>query len=54
MDTDPFMQALRIFMTRRENIKNLPCDNDPNFFGYQREFSNDFVEMDHQKCQHLL
>ena len=54
MGTDPFIQALRIFMTRRENIKSLPCDNDPNFVGYQREFSNDFVEMDHQKFQHLL
>ena len=46
MDTDSFIQALRMFIARRGNMKMLRSDNGSNFVGAQTELSKASQEMD--------
>ena len=54
MDTDSFIQALRLFMARRENIRILYSNDGSNFVGAQRELAKARLKMDHQKIKQFL
>jgi len=51
LDTDSFLHALRRFIARRGDIKQLNSDNGTNFIGAERELKEALKEMDHKRLQ---
>ena len=45
MDTDSFILALRRFIARRDNVRNIGCDSGNNFVGAERELAKSIEDM---------
>lgn len=54
LDTDSFINALRRFIARRGNIRQLRSDNGTNFVGAEMELRRALQEMDHNKIAAFL
>ena len=54
MDTDSFILALRRFIVRRDNVRNIRCDNGNNFFGAETELTKSMEQMNHSKIQRFM
>ncbi len=54
LDTDSFINALRRFIVRRGNVKEMHSDNGTNFVGANRELKASFNDMDQGKIQSYL
>ena len=54
MDTDSFIQALRRFIARRGNVREILSDNGTNFVGAANEFKRAFRSMDMERVNDFL
>ena len=54
VELDSFILALRRFIARRGNIRNITSDNGKNFVSANNEFKKAFNEMNHQQILHFL
>ena len=54
MDTDSFILALRRFIVRRDNVRNIRCDNGNNFVGAETELTKSMEQMNHSKIQRFM
>ena len=54
VELDSFILALRRFIARRGNIRNITSDNGKNFVGANNEFKKAFNEMNHQQILHFF
>ena len=54
METDSFIQALRRFIARRGNIRQIRCDNGTNLIGAKSELQRSLSQMDEDKISHFL
>jgi len=54
LDTDSFINALRRFIARRGNIRQLRSDNGTNFVGAEADIQRALKEMDHSKLSEFL
>ena len=54
METDSFIQALRILIGRSGNIRTVRSDNGSNFVGAGKELLRAFEEMDYNKIKSFL
>ena len=54
IDTDSFIQALRIMIARRGNVRLIQSDNGSNFLGAEGELNRAFLEMDNTKISQFL
>ena len=54
MDTDSFIMALRRFINRRGNVRQIRSDNGSNFIGAQKELQKEFQRFDHKKIGDFL
>ena len=53
-DTESFIQALRIMIARRGNVRLIQSDNGSNFLGAEGELKRVFLEMDNTKISQFL
>ena len=54
MDTDSFILALRRFIARRDNVRNIGCDSGNNFVGAEGELTKSMEQMNHSKIQRFM
>ena len=54
MDTDSFILALRCFIARRDNVRNIGCDSGNNFVGAEGELTKSMEQMNHSKIQRFM
>ena len=54
LTTDSFILALRRFIARRGNVRELRSDNGSNFVGAKRELQSEFKKMNHRKISDFL
>ena len=54
IDADSFIMALRRFMGRRGEVREIRCDNGTNFVGASNELRRAIKEMDHEKIRLFL
>ena len=54
LETDAFIQALRRFIARRGEVREIRCDNGSNLGGAENELKAAVAEMDHQKIKAYL